>query len=581
MFSKIKFYCLMALLWTAESFAGQLSAGVEPQQVQYGETVRLEVSYEGQDAGMIEPDFGVLTDDFAVYSTSTSMQSSFINGVGQQKRIWVLTLMPQKEGKSVIPPIKAGNYQTTPLNIEVLPAGKITPAKSTTQKTQPEATTDFWMELSADNLQPYVQQEMNVTLVIYDGKNIQFTEDPYFENAEDWEIQQMGEPIVTAKYGQRIIKIKYALFPQKTGNMNLPTVSLKGYYIERSATDTARSVNGFLRFFDINFDVTDLMGQQKPVMLKTKPVAVEVKPIPGAYGNDWWLPASSVSLQARWSDERPVFKVGEAVTREITLSAAGLSKEQLPVLDIADNDNWKQYPENPILSSDISNSEVHSKSVTRIVYIPQRGGEQIIPEIRVKWYNVKTNHIEKAVIPAEKMYVGGVMPEERVQPVAAGTENAAPERLPANITADNSENNKEQNRNMWLLLALIIGAFGGGAVCNYLLLRRRILNSEEQASGDALKHIAKSLQHEDYRGLRDGLLRWGEKNFGDTAINNLNDLCEQIKIEEFTEQMRLLNHNLYAGGRETLNAALIIKCIKNAQKAKSHTRKPPLPDLYK
>lgn len=589
-FGKITICCLTALLWAVQSWAGQLSAEVKPQRIQYGDTVTLEVSYEGTDAGLLQPQFDVLKDDFAVYSTSTSMQSQYVNGVGQQRRVWTLSLMPQREGKLVIPAIKAGSYQTVPLNIEVLPSGssnvQSAPASSASAANNTTAAAnnaDFWIEMTVDEKAPYVQQQIIGTLVIYDSKDIQFTEDPTFESSDEWEIRQLGEPLITNKNGQRIIKLKYAFFPQKSGKLTLPSVTVRGYYVERKQGDNlSRSVNGLLQLFDINFDVTDLMGIQKPVMLKTKPITVEVKSIPADYGNDWWLPSTAVSLQARWADERPVFKVGEAVTREITLTAAGVAENQLPTLELDADAAWKQYPENPLQASEIRNGNLYAKAVTRVVYIPQKGGEQTLPEIKLRWYNVKTHHIEKAVIPAEKMYVGGAAGAVQT-PVAtsAGAIDAEVAALQNKLENPAEKPAPRQNTDIWLIAAVVMGAFLCGVVCNYLFLRRKITHPEEHLAGDAVGDIAKNLRRADYRALRDSLLRWGEQVYNDAYINNLNDLSAQIKAPEFEQQMQLLNQNLYAGGTAKLDDKIILKYVKNRQKAKSEAKQPPLPDLYK
>ncbi len=589
--NKIKIYAAAALLWSTECWAGQLSARVEPQKIQYGETVQLEVSYEGENSGVLQPHFEVLNDDFAVYSTSTSMQTQYANGVSQQRRVWSLTLMPQREGKVTIPAITAGNYQTVPLNIEVLPSGSSSvqsgAVQSSTGTSVAAQNADFWVDMTVDEKKPYVQQEINGTLVIYDNKNIQFTQDPIFENADDWEIKQLDEPVITNKNGQRIIKIKYAFFPQKSGNLTLPRITVKGYYVERKTGDLSRSVNGLLQLFEINFDVTDLVAQQKPIMLKTKPIAIEVKPIPSDYGQDWWLPSAAVSLRARWADPRPVFKVGEAVTREITLSASGVAENQLPVLEFAENEAWKQYPENPVISSTVKNGEVVSTAVTRVVYIPQRGGEQSLPEVKLRWYNVKTHHIEKAMISAEKMYIGGATGVSHTAAVPTMTPTDAPDAVVEAVKnrlenkPDNQQEQKQQKRDIWLIAAVIFGAFLCGAICNYLFLRRKITDTGENYSEDFVRDIEKNLHRSDYRALRDSLLRWGEQMYTDAYINNLNDLSVQIKAPEFTEQMQLLNRNLYAGGAEKPDGKVILKYVKNRQKAKSNPKKPPLPDLYK
>lgn len=594
---------ILLILWvvcglSGAANAGQLSANVNPQRVAYGESVRFELSYDGDDAGTMQPDLAVLNKDFSIYSTSSSMQSSFVNGVGQQKRVWTLLLMPKYEGKLQIPAITAGAYKTVPLEVEVLPAGSAVPntnpqgnnvaanntATSATNASNSQNATQgadgtFWAELTVDNKNPFINQEITATLVIYDQKGVEL-QMPTFEDTQDWLIETIGNPEITEKNGQRIIKINYSLVPQKSGVIFVPSVRVEGTYLEASSTPVTNSIGGLMKMFEINFDVQNLFGTQKPIMLRTSPVSVNVKPIPEDYGAHWWLPAEALVMDAKWSDAKPVFKVGEAVTREITVIASGVAAEDLPELSFADNPAWKQYPEKPQKNSVMHNGRRIAQAVTHVVYIPQKSGEQEVPEVKLRWYNVRTNHIETAVIPAEKMYVAGDgSKEEKQQPVAAGEQKYEPQTFPGYDNAVNKAIDELMHKVG--IAAGIVLAFIAGLVISFLFLRRRSHTAKEQSASDCVKQIEHALKACDYRLLRDNLLLWGEQVFAGENITNLNDLSHLIGDEKFNAEMLKLSSILYAGKSETIDDKVILESIKHGYKKTKQHREKPLPDLYK
>lgn len=596
MLKKIGYVFAFVMFAATNVWAGQLSVSVEPQQIQFGDTVRLELSYEGDDAGSLQPNFNVLRNDFTIYSTSTSMQSNFVNGVGHQRRMWTLTLMPKREGDLTIPPITAGAYQTTATEIEVLPSGSAvmqpqnnTAAAANKQNPPPTAanaqSSDFWAELKIDAKEPYVGQEVNGVLYIYDRKGLQVQREPYFDDTDAWDIQRVGDAEFTEKNGQRIIKLKYAFFPQKSGQLTLPRAHIDGVYMVYEETPVSSSIGGLFKLFDVDLDMSGLLGVQKPVSLQTKPLSMNVKPIPADYGNAWWLPATALRLSAKWTDERPVFKVGEAVTREISLIASGVSGSQLPELNLKSNAAWKQYPDKPKLNTATHNNEFISEAVTRVVYIPQKGGEQIVPEIKLQWYNVKTHKVETAVIPAEKMYVAGSVAEPSAAPESpAANVGAAPtagapvvEQAPVQPEKQIPPSRKDQ----WLLGLVVLGAFIAGILFSYLLLRGKRASQKEASQSENLRLVSQSLKNNDYRALRDSLLAWGQKTYNGTFINNLNELADKVNVPEFSEQMRLLNGILYAGHNDSLDKEVILQSLKNKQSAEVTKKKAPLPDLYK
>ncbi|MCQ2735199.1 MAG: BatD family protein [Alphaproteobacteria bacterium] len=579
---KIVMFLIGTVFCANLAVAETLNATVDNSQVPLGETIELKISYEGDNGNMLQPDLSVLQKDFTIYGTSTSFQTSFINGKGTQKRKWNVSLLPSGEGKYIIPAITVGNFKTSPIEINILPAGTVTaqPDKKTNGNVAQEPS--FSAELTVDNENPYVQQQINAVLTLYDNRGITLQQNPVFADSKDWIIKSLGDPKVEDKDGTREIKFFYALFPQKSGRMALPVAQIEGFYVSFEDTQPShQNIGGFFKFFDMNID--NMFGVQKPVVLKTKTKMIDVKPIAVEAGDNWWLPADAVNLVSKWADNHPKFKVGETVARELTLTASGVAETQLPDIILPESENMKQYPENPEITSVQHGDKIISQAIVRVVYIPQEGGEQILPEITVPWFDVNKQKMSYATVPAAKIFVKGQTTSEK-QPDNIGTSEINTEIADqsAKASPEATSTALPAKANYMQLALIVVCAFFAGLLLSYILLQRRINDIKNQSHAHLSGEISKDLQAGDYRSARDNLLRWGSQTFPHQNINNLYDLAECIGESEFKEQMEKLNAALYAGKNVALDNDLIMHQVKQKHK-KSNKKTPnkPLPDLYK
>lgn len=170
---KFAFVLGLCLLWAANLPAQTFEAKVNRAEVPEGETFLLSVELEGAKTNST-PDFSVLNRDFTVYSVSNAYRTNIINGQVSQSQQWNLVLMPNKSGKLTIPAISLDNYQTAPLQINVGAVSQTAPAQ-TAAPNRPR----FKIEAEADNRSPYVQQQVNYTLTLYDTGGLQ-GEEPVF-----------------------------------------------------------------------------------------------------------------------------------------------------------------------------------------------------------------------------------------------------------------------------------------------------------------------------------------------------------------------------------------------------------------
>lgn len=571
-------------LFSGTVFAANLTTQLANTKVPFGESFDFTISYDGDDGSILRPDLSVLQDDFTIYSTSSRMQSRYVNGVIEQKHDWIVSLMPKKEGKVTIPSITVGNYKTKPIDIEVADADDVVvpSVQNDTQQGdqgQREIAANFSLNLETENITPFVQQEFNAVLTLEDNKGIDITSEPIFEDSSDWIIKVLDKPEVINQNGKRTIKFFYALFAQKSGQLQLPVAQVDGSYLSFENEDA--SMQQTRSFFDMfNFDIAPMFGMRKPVHLVTKPKMVYVKPIPEESKNYWWLPATSLKLTAKWSDEKPIFRVGEAVSREIVLTASGVIDNQLPDFVFTENPALKQYPEKPQFETTVRDGQVVSKMRVRIVYIPQKSGRQTIPEITMPWYNTVTNRIETARILPEDMVIGGNDMPVKKEPnkdklKVEHSDRSAESRKESQISTI-TRKIKGGSDIFWLILAFVAG------IVVSLLMRRSGDKNSSNGVAFYVRKIEQNLNEQDYRSLKDNLLAWGKQFNTELAVHNLDDLAKVIDNHEFTKQMEIINSILYAGSTDTLNNDVILQCIKvSSKKSKTNNTSKPLPDLYK
>lgn len=584
---------LLGVAFIGAAWAQTFNAAVNRTEVPQGETFVLTLELaDGSDSG--NPDLSVLDKDFIVYSVGNAFSYNYINGVASKSRQWQIALMPKNSGKITVPSIKLGNLETQPITLNVIPASAAATEASTGtggyQAPQQMNRPKFSMTAEIGNPNPYVQQQVDYTLKIYDTGGLQGDMPQFIEDgSNNWIIRSLGEPTVGSKIvngrSLREITFLYALFPQKSGVLPTPEVRFNGYYLTRS-----RGMNDpFDDLFGGNLGsigFVDMFATRNPVLLTAKPEKVNVQPIPSDNNGNWWLPAQQVALFAEWEPRQPVFKVGEAVNRTIYLKAVGVAESQLPELNLASVSGLKQYPDKAVASSGIENGQVVAVKKISNVYIPNRAGKMTIPEIAVDWFNVRTNRMEKAVLPAMNIEV---LPGAAVETAPAPQPETRPES-PSRVledVANETENLVERSIPQglpYLPYIIAAAAFLLGIVVSWMLFGMRNKSRNADDIKDFDRYIVRAAKSKDYRALRDGLISWARDRWNDSKITNLKDVAKAVGNKEFAAQLDGLAASLYAPEGGEFKTEAFLKAFEKIRKAKVKSRTgdtQPLPKLYK
>lgn len=584
---------LLGVAFIGAAWAQTFNAAVNRTEVPQGETFVLTLELaDGSDSG--NPDLSVLDKDFIVYSVGNAFSYNYINGVASKSRQWQIALMPKNSGKITVPSIKLGNLETQPITLNVIPASAAaTEASARTggyQAPQQMNRPKFSMTAEIGNPNPYVQQQVDYTLKIYDTGGLQGDMPQFIEDgSNNWIIRSLGEPTVGSKIvngrSLREITFRYALFPQKSGVLPTPEVRFNGYYLTRS-----RGMNDpFDDLFGGNLGsigFVDMFATRNPVLLTAKPEKVNVQPIPSDNNGNWWLPAQQVALFAEWEPRQPVFKVGEAVNRTIYLKAVGVAESQLPELNLASVSGLKQYPDKAVASSGIENGQVVAVKKNSNVYIPNRAGKMTIPEIAVDWFNVRTNRMERAVLPAMNIEVLPGAAAETAPAPQPETRPESPSRVLEDV-ANETENLVERSIPQglpYLPYIIAAAAFLLGIVVSWMLFGMRNKSRNADDIKDFDRYIVRAAKSKDYRALRDGLISWARNRWNDSKITNLKDVAKAVGNKEFAAQLDGLAASLYAPEGGEFKTEAFLKAFEKVRKAKVKSRTgdtQPLPKLYK
>lgn len=564
---------LMLLLISKIAVAQSFNATVNRNIVPEGETFVLTLELKDVDSSS-SPDLSSLNQDFMVLSVSNGYRTNIINSQVSKARQWNLVMIPKKTGEITISEIKLEGYKTKPITITVKPAGEEPLVKS-----EDVNSPKFKITGEINNDTPYVQEQINYRVKIYDIGGLQGNS-PYFAASnDDWIIKNLGEPKIETKIingkSLREITFDYAFFPLKSGELTIPPAQFSGYYLTKNTRN-----DPFARFFEedeffAGFGMNTVFANKNPVVLNTKPIKVNVKP--AIEGSSWWLPAKDVKLSAEFNEAKPQFKVGEPVGRTIYLKAVGVLDSNLPEIEFASVDGVKQYPEKPITEMSVNNNDIISISKISNVYIPSKTGEVVLPEIAVKWFNTTSNSFETASIPEYKINVGGIVNQayDEEQKIAKITPQAQEKTVsePKPKVVAKVDNTK-------IIYLLIVAFFGGILVA--LLLTKALTAVALRPNNK--KTIIEAAKAKNLKLLRDELIIWGQKHFPNNHIANLQDVADIFDSPLFNRELDKIRETLYANTEKDWDEKAFLDVFCNMCKSlKKHIKKQkdPLPKLYK
>ena len=570
------FGCLFAF----HVHAAEININLDKNAMSEGDTLNLTIDYNGNSDE--NPDLSALQQDFQIVSNYAARQINYINGTLTQTKRWSIGLKPLKTGKITIKPITLGGLSSNYAEVEVKEVSNIAFVPDSKENSN---SPYFQIEQTFSSETPYVQQQLTVWVTIYDSLGLQGSSlDISDETQKNWTITPFSnkpfikKDVINGK-NMNVLTYVFAAFPLKSGKIAVPQFLFNGFYIKNVDFGFPDFQDDLMTF---GVDFRNAFGQKVPVRMRTKPQNITIKPKPNGFSGVW-LPLSNLTMQAEWSSQTQ-FKAGEALSRKITITAAGLPEDMFPALQFPDIEGFKQYPEKPETSMSAVDGQLVTTATINVVYIPEKAGKFKLPQQEIEWFNVNSGLFEKTTLPAEVIDIAPNtnLPEEQ-------TEEKTTPLLPAisahNTGKDNINSLPQQKKNeppflpknsksfyLYALISFVLFAFA------FLMLMRRRKNHARIYRDEVIRAI----KRKDYKTAKKFLLKWAKVKYGDENIANFNIIAEKSGSEGFSQQLHLLNQLLYSDNETFFDATAFISALKKADKQKINTGKKEeiLPNLY-
>lgn len=331
--------------------------------------------------------------------TGSGLMKSIINGqlVTQKKLSFLCT--PLKEGVIELPPLKVtwwnaklrkiqesytkalslkvmANLNNQNSNVNITPPPNALKDKLNyviNNNVSPQVERKAYLKAFVDNDKPYVQERVNLTLRFYDAIGLLNPRIIIPQNS-DFLVQE----IQTGKgYRERIddvdyfvTEINYAIFPQKSGDLEFPSVALQSM--------------GFFGGYS---------GQRNH---QSNTVKLDVKPKNSKFINDIWLPAKNIKISEDFNDKNAVFQVGAVRSLKTSLEAEDLMPEQLPDISYPSNECFEFFPDKVEKEKSVIGNKIISKRINNFIVKPIKSGICKFPQASLKWWDTNINEQKTA-----------------------------------------------------------------------------------------------------------------------------------------------------------------------------------------
>ena len=500
---------LLVIATVCSTAVAEIRSDVDRRTISMGESLRLTVTGDASER-LDQLDLAALQFDWEILSTSSSTNTSFINGARSTTRTLTLDLLPVRDGILSIPSLSTGGNRTTPIAITVNP-----------QVVSAGGDDSVRFDIDIDKRDVYIQEQLILTVTIEQAINLDGAEVTQLA-IDDAIVEELTRRNFQRQINGRlwrVTQLRYAIYPQQRGMLEVPSLSL-----------TAREV----------LPGRSLLGARlgKRFKLSKDAIQINVKPVPENFPGNVWLPAVSLELRQSWSKPPESMEVGDSTTRTLTLAAEGLLSSQLPSItsmsDHSKSAGIRVYPDQES-SDQIERTDGFLGQRTRSeALVASGGGSWTLPEVSVPWWNTATDTLQYATLPSTTISVGTPVIETpgALDVTQVSAQASSPPYWLTAIAASG-----------WLLAAVLL----------WIVWRsRRRIESEpsKPQTEDRLRPLLTALKAStaqcDAAVTRDLLMRWATIHFGQTVrtFQQLRSLCSDALAQE----TYILEHALYASG---------------------------------
>lgn len=390
---------LFSCCWPALSVhaASALTARVEPTSITQDETFNLSLTLnfaidpkqsgsQLDDVYQQSPDLTPLHAQFNILGQTVSESTQVINGKITRQKVWYYELEPKKTGQLIIPALtldfSSGAIRSQPVTVTVKP-----PSASKADGSR--------LEVSVSNAQPYLYEPIYYTMrFIHRGELRDLQALPPSENVLIKPLPDSNKSVQQIINGEAMIvsEVTYLLTPLRSGEWQLPAGQIVGQKVDSRNSSFG---GGFFSF-----------SSPRPVTFRSDAVKLNVQPAQ----HQPWLPAQSVALSEQWeSDIKGEVMVGVPIIRSLTLTVDGGGTQPLPDLTeyLPEQTELRVRSPDPETDWQLQQDGRSGRSSLKQSFslTPLQVGTMTLPEIRFPWWDLTSNSVQWATLPAQTLTV--------------------------------------------------------------------------------------------------------------------------------------------------------------------------------
>lgn len=335
-------------------------------------------------------------------STSTSSSYQYINGKASHSTsvTYTFTVLCDKAGTYSIgsATVEAGGktVKSNPINVKVLPLGQGPSSQpsnrggaSTRQTTRPVTTggnissKDLFMTATANKTNVYEQEAILLTYKIYSAVNLTQL-DGKLPNLDGFQIQEMPLPRTkqfkiesyNGRNYQTVVWSQYLLFPQKSGELVIPSITYEGIVQEINP-----NIDPIEAFFNGTGGVMDFKKK-----ITTPKVVINVQPLSDK-------PADFSGGVGKFSIESSInantVKTNDAINLKVVISGKGNMK-LINTPNVAFPKDFETYDAKVTDNFSISTDGLTGTRQFEYLAVPRTHGTYTIPPINFVYFDTSS-----------------------------------------------------------------------------------------------------------------------------------------------------------------------------------------------
>jgi hypothetical protein len=262
---------------------------------------------------------------------------------------------------------------------------------------------DIFFKNTVDNDAPTERTMLIYTSRLYDGVGVvrSVVTPPVMEHAKIYPLFEEPDRKVDTVNGRdyMVLEFRYAIFPEMSGNFVVEPPKFSGTVYGKilQGKPVYRNQKGFLNsnpYRNVKIDAP------RKAELSGNPVKLRVMPSFGQH-----IVGEDIVVNDKWVPADDTIELGQTLNRSISVKLKGANPDILPAINIAQIQDFRVYSNDMTSTVKFDKYGVTAEYSQDSVYIPEKEGEYIIPEIQISWTYNKTGENKTFSIPAKTIKV--------------------------------------------------------------------------------------------------------------------------------------------------------------------------------